>query len=150
MIFSTDPQGGICMETGEGYCSPNGWEQSIFPQSFLNFFLNCVTILILINTNISSWSPRFKRYSVTLWRSYPDDIHDERRYEHVVELHVVVGEDVQQAALAAVLGQDAYVARVNTGADERVQIVVAYLSNLGKQIIFYSTNCTRTRNRNLL
>jgi hypothetical protein len=62
--------------------------------------------------------------------SYPYEIEDKRRNEHVVELHVVVLQDVFEATARTVLGDDADIWGLRARTDEGVQIVVPDVTQL--------------------
>jgi len=66
------------------------------------------------------------------WRSaaHLDDVEDDGSDEHAVEFETVIAEDVVETASAAVLGQYTDGARVNGRTDERIQMVIAHLTNL--------------------
>ena len=68
----------------------------------------------------------------SIWRSaaHLDDVEDDGSDEHAVELETVIAEDVVETASAAVLGQHADGARVNRRTNERIQMVIAHLTNL--------------------
>ena len=67
--------------------------------------------------------------------TYITQVVDERRLEVPVEFKVIILEYVLQAALGTVLCQDTHIGRVDTGSQERDQILMAHLTSLNTTII---------------
>lgn len=72
-------------------------------------------------------------YSSTAWGiclSYPNQIHQQGRLEHPVESHVLVVEQIFQAAPAAVLRHHAEDARVKEQPQQQIDVLVPHISEL--------------------
>lgn len=62
--------------------------------------------------------------------SHPDQVEEERRFEHPVQSHFLIVEKVFQAASGTVLCNNAKYARIQEQAQKQVQILMTHVSEL--------------------